>query len=142
MPEIPNCYYRTSVKALILDEEKNFLLTKAESGRWDLPGGGLDWGEDPRVCVSREIQEEMGIVTEFVAEHPSYFIATRAQGTKYEWINNVIYIAKLQHLHFTPSDECLEIGFFSAEEAKEIPLFSNVTKFIELYDPNNHDSSL
>jgi 8-oxo-dGTP diphosphatase len=140
MSEIPNCYYRTSVKALILNEDQKFLLTKAESGRWDLPGGGLDWGEDPRACVSREIKEEMGIATQFVAEHPSYFVAVLADDEA-GWINNVVYIAKLQHLDFTSSDECLEIRFFSAGEAKEMPLFSNVTKFINMYNPENHDKT-
>ncbi len=107
MIQVPNCYYRTSVKALVLDEEKKFLLTKAESGRWDLPGGGLDWGEDPRACISREIMEEMGIETAFVGEHPSYFVSVQTE--KGRWINNAIYVAKLQHLNFTASDECLEI---------------------------------
>ncbi|MEO6077613.1 MAG: NUDIX hydrolase, partial [Candidatus Andersenbacteria bacterium] len=119
-------------------EDKKFLLTKAESGRWDLPGGGLDWGEDPQAGVAREIQEEMGIATTFVAKNPSYFVATRTEGGRYEWINNIIYIAKLQHLNFTPSDECLEIQFFSIEEAIGVPTFSNVKQFIKLYDASNH----
>ncbi len=36
MSEIPNWFYRTSIKALILDENKKFLLTREEKW-WELP---------------------------------------------------------------------------------------------------------
>jgi ADP-ribose pyrophosphatase YjhB (NUDIX family) len=32
-----------------------------DAGRWTLPGGGLDWGEDPADGVVREIREETGL---------------------------------------------------------------------------------
>ena len=30
-------------------------------GLWELPGGGVDFGEDPKASVKREIEEETGI---------------------------------------------------------------------------------
>ncbi|MGW1657085.1 NUDIX domain-containing protein [Streptomyces atratus] len=30
-------------------------------GTWEIPGGGLDGGEDPRQAVRREVKEELGI---------------------------------------------------------------------------------
>ena len=138
MPQIPNAYYRTSVKALVLNEEGKILLTKEKSGIWNLPGGGIDWGEDPRLALQREIREEMGIETVFIAEHPSYFLTVITDHADPVWMSNIIYTAQLKHLDFTPSDECIEIGFFSVEDAKKLQLFSNVTKFLELYDPKLH----
>ncbi len=32
-----------------------------EAGQWTLPGGGLDWGEDPAAGVLRELAEETGL---------------------------------------------------------------------------------
>jgi 8-oxo-dGTP diphosphatase len=44
---LPGCYYRISVKALILDETRTkFLVVQELDGRWELPGGGLDWDEN------------------------------------------------------------------------------------------------
>lgn len=31
-------------------------------GSWTLPGGGIDFGEDPRTAVLRELEEETGLV--------------------------------------------------------------------------------
>jgi ADP-ribose pyrophosphatase YjhB (NUDIX family) len=33
----------------------------ADTGWWTLPGGGLDFGEDPVDCVLRELREESGL---------------------------------------------------------------------------------
>jgi len=34
----------------------------ANPGRWTLPGGGIDFGEDPENAVIREFKEETGLV--------------------------------------------------------------------------------
>jgi 8-oxo-dGTP pyrophosphatase MutT (NUDIX family) len=36
------------------------LLLRNERDEWELPGGKLELGEDPAVCVGREINEETG----------------------------------------------------------------------------------
>ncbi len=59
-PEVPNCYYRVSIKALITNEAGELLVVNERGRGWDLPGGGLDWGEDTIEALHREIEEELG----------------------------------------------------------------------------------
>ena len=48
------------------DSAGRLLLARAfrgpDHGAWTLPGGGIQWGEDPRNAVMREMEEETGLV--------------------------------------------------------------------------------
>jgi len=103
-------YFRTSIKALIFDEQKRFLMFREDSGYWDLPGGGLDFGESPRACLTRELEEEAGLQISSVAARPAYF----ASGLNLEkiWKTIICYKTSVKHLNFRPSKECQEIRFF------------------------------
>lgn len=58
--------YRISIKCLIRDNNGRVLVVK-EAGRtwWDLPGGGMDHGEDLRAAIARELKEEVNLVGDF-----------------------------------------------------------------------------
>jgi len=136
--DIPNCFYRVSIKALVLNEERNkFLITKESNGKWELPGGGLDWGTTPHEDLPREIKEEMGLEVAWIAEHPSYFLALERE-TKELHIVNVLYETKLANLDFTPTDECVEIKFVDMADIKDMPVFSNVRELAKQFDPKRH----
>jgi 8-oxo-dGTP pyrophosphatase MutT (NUDIX family) len=49
--------------AIIHDDTGRILLLRPtyRDDTWEIPGGGLDAGEDPLACVQREIREELGI---------------------------------------------------------------------------------
>ena len=139
MSEIPECFYRVSVKALVLNEKKDkFLICKEEDGRWELPGGGLDWDVTPQEDLPRELMEEMGLKATYIADNPSYFITGRRTNNPEIRIANVLYETKLEHLDFTPSDECVEVRFVNKDEVKGMELFDGPKKLIEIFDPQNH----
>lgn len=133
---VPECFYRVSVKAIILNEEKKFMLVKEDNGLWELPGGGLDFGESPQEGLQREIWEEMGLNTTFIADQPSYFFT--CLNHKGVHISNVVYEARLEHERFKPSPECVEIRYFSPDEIFiEKDMYPNVVAFARIVDKKN-----
>jgi 8-oxo-dGTP diphosphatase len=68
-PELPRelpRWTRVAAYALCLDELGRILLARVApgymgAGMWTLPGGGLDFGEDPTDAVLRELAEETGL---------------------------------------------------------------------------------
>ncbi len=131
------CFYRVSIKGIVVDEAGRFLLSKEDNGKWEMLGGGLDHGEDPIEGLKREIHEETGLVVTYVSPAPKYFITSPKVGQD-SYMANVIYEIKLENLDFTPSDECQELRFFSVEDARKVDLFPNVEKLLEMYDPLLH----
>jgi 8-oxo-dGTP pyrophosphatase MutT (NUDIX family) len=51
--------FPVSIKGVVVRDGR-VLLLRNERDEWELPGGKLDLGEDPRSCVVREIAEEVG----------------------------------------------------------------------------------
>lgn len=131
------CYYRISVKGIVIDDTGRFLLAREDNGKWELLGGGLDHGEDPIIGLKREILEETGLEVTFVASHPSYFVTSKRFGHD-SYIANIIYEIRLKSLEFIASEECQELRFFSVEEARTARLFPNVEKFLEVFNPSLH----
>jgi 8-oxo-dGTP diphosphatase len=133
---IPPCYYRVSVKALIHNDTWRFLLVKEENWLWELPGGWVDYEENIRECLQREIEEEMWLETIFIAKEPSYFFTS----TNLKWRNiaNALYETKVKDYNFKPSEECIEIWFFTIEEASKLKTFPNIQEFLKHYNPKNH----
>ena len=60
------------MKAIILNEKGEMLIiqesakdpSRSHVGKWDVPGGRLDFGEDPLEGLKREVREEVGLEIE------------------------------------------------------------------------------
>ncbi len=78
MTELP---YRPNVGAVLFNRHgKVFVARRADlpnaegaPGGWQLPQGGIDTNEDPRVAVLRELEEEIGTGrATIIGEHPDW----------------------------------------------------------------------
>lgn len=134
--EIPDGFYRTSIKALILDKDKKFLLCKEDSGIWEFPGGGIHFDESPTDCLVREIWEEMGLKVTKVSQYPSYLL--KFKSVRNIWTVIVLFETEIESLKFKPSNECIEVKFFNGKEALKENIFPDIRDFIKMYDPKRH----
>ena len=132
MNEVNKNYYRISIKALILDDTNRFLLTLEENGIWELLGGGLEYGENPYDCLVRELKEEAGLEVTLVNIKPDYFVT--AIDNKGIWKANLIYKVKVKNLNFLPSEECIELKFFTKTEALREKLYPTVSEFVKIFN--------
>lgn len=73
--------YRPNVGAVLFNARGDiFVARRADlpnaegpAGGWQLPQGGIDEGEDPRIAVTRELKEEIGTdKAEIIGEHPEW----------------------------------------------------------------------
>jgi putative (di)nucleoside polyphosphate hydrolase len=73
--------YRPCVGAVLFNRAGKVLVARradlpnaeGPAGGWQLPQGGIDPDEDPRVAVFRELAEEIGTANaEILAEHPAW----------------------------------------------------------------------
>lgn len=73
------------VACALIDTENRILLAqrpkqKAMAGLWEFPGGKLEAGETPEDALVRELQEELGIVTEPACLAPLTFASHGYKG--------------------------------------------------------------
>lgn len=67
--------YRLNVGAVLFGPDGRVFVGRRAgfAGAWQLPQGGIDEGEDPRVAVLRELKEEVGTdKAEILGEHPDW----------------------------------------------------------------------
>ena len=138
--QIPNCFYRVSAKALVLNETKTkFLLLREDTNMRDFPGWWLDFWENSKEGIVRELKEEMWLEITWIDDKPSYFITAYRTNKKF-WIANILYETKLKNLNFIPSNECQEIKFFTKKETENLQLQPNVKEFLKQFNPDNYNS--
>ena len=63
-------WQRVAAYVVAVDAQQQILLTQfskaghPKSGAWTLPGGGMEWGEQPQDTARRELAEETGLSAE------------------------------------------------------------------------------
>lgn len=103
--------YRLSIKCLVHNDKGEVLVVK-ETGRtyWDLPGGGMDHGEDIKTAIAREMKEEVNLEGAFTykiidVDEPAYL-----QNHDF-WQVRLIFEVYPESLTFSAGDEGDEIAF-------------------------------
>lgn len=118
---------RVGVAAAILDGDRLLLTRRSDNGVWCMPGGGADPGESLAEACIREVREEIGVqgrVTRLLGTYSSPdIVAAYPDGNRAQIVAAVF---RVEIVSGTPgrSDEVTEIGWFTAEEAAELPVIA------------------
>lgn len=132
------CTYRVSIKAIITNDNGGILLLNEEGEGWELPGGGLEQGENSREALERELIEETGYSVDWIDDTPAAFWTMQKEvgSPMLKWFAFVGYRAKVSG-DFKPTLETeheaahLEAKFFSPAEAAKLDLHDNTRPFVE-----------
>ncbi|MGE5334288.1 MAG: NUDIX hydrolase [Nitrososphaerota archaeon] len=109
-PQDTQARFRVATFAIIERDGKYLLARRRDIGWWNLPGGGLEYGETVDEGLAREIVEEVRVAVTI----------ERAVGIYSKPRKNEVVITFLCHLapgadEPAPSDEVSEVGWFTAE---------------------------
>jgi 8-oxo-dGTP diphosphatase len=105
------------VSAVLQDDAGRILLTRrADNGRWSLPAGAVDPGEQPADAVLREVLEETGVHAEIerlagVATHPVVY----PNGDACEYLNVWFRCRALPGTARVADDESLAVEWFAPD---------------------------
>ena len=137
----PDCFYRVTIKGLCVRNGKLLLSKESESlsgQKWELPGGGLDFGEDITTAFKREIEEEMGLKVTKMSKAPIYTWTWKYEDRRgMDWYYSCVlaYRVEFEDLNITPSEECEAVEFFSLDEMRTLDLGGQVTPLPDIFNP-------
>ncbi len=111
-----DCLYRISLKALIYNDVGQILVVKEiDRTYWDLPGGGMDFGETIESSLKRELYEEVGYKGDLRYQ---LFDASEQMYIERLDVNQICFYCRVwpENFDFIPGEEGDEIMFINPEE--------------------------
>lgn len=114
---------KVGVGALTTQDGKVLLVRRRmepERGKWSLPAGFLDHGEDPKQTAEREVYEETGLRVRIVALL-DVFTNPPGQGGASIFI---LYGAQLLGGEMIAGDDADAVGFFDLDELPDLAFAS------------------
>lgn len=138
----PDSFHRVTVKGLCVRGGKVLLLHEPEllSGKWEMPGGGLDFGEDIKNGLKRELEEEMGLKIIKISKNPVYVWPHKYENMRgMDWYYSLVlaYRVEFENLDFKFTEECDGVEFFTKEQLRKIILSGQANELVDIFNPDD-----
>jgi 8-oxo-dGTP pyrophosphatase MutT (NUDIX family) len=117
----------TGITGVVLDDQQQILLTRrSDTGRWSLPAGILEPGEQPAPGLLREIQEETGVEAEIVRLLSVETLPPTAypNGDQVQFLDLSFHCRALRGEARVNDDENLEVAWFPLDHLPPLPAIS------------------
>ncbi len=137
----PDCFYRVTIKGACVRDGKLLLVRESVSHsgqKWELPGGGLDFGEDIQAALVREVREETGLTVTRVSPAPIYAWTSKSEHKRgLDWFYScvLVYQVEFENLDITPSDECEVVDFFDMSQLQAVRVSGQLARLKEVFNP-------
>jgi ADP-ribose pyrophosphatase YjhB (NUDIX family) len=124
------------------DGKGNFLLHKRskkardEQGKWDFGGGKLDFGEEVKRGVLREVKEEWGVDGKIQEQLEAHSIFRTQNGKKTHWLAIPFFIkVDINKAKIMEPEKFSEMGIFELDNLPK-PLHSGAKYTMKHYSKN------
>ncbi len=105
---------------VLIEQDGRVLLTRRAwnpaKGKWTLPGGFVDCGEDPRDAVVRECREETGLQVEVTSLFDLYYGKAHVEGAEIV----IVYRGCLTGGTATAGDDVDKVAYFAPGDLPEL----------------------
>lgn len=132
-----------AICALIRNEKGEMLIAQRYEperpqvhGKWELVGGGVEFGEDPETTVIREVKEEIGVDVKVLRLFPKVCTATAktVSGESYHVVL-ITYECEIINGIPKPSDpEISEVRYVPPSEIKNMDAFDNLKEIAKMIE--------
>jgi 8-oxo-dGTP diphosphatase len=115
-----------------LPDGRVVLVRRSDNGRWGLPGGIVDWGEDIETAARRELAEETGLTVTAIGRLVGIYSAPQRDPRFHS-----ICVALVAQVEGTPTigdaTEVLEVQPFPPEKLLQLSLSHDHARQIQDY---------
>lgn len=123
---------QTTSRCLIIQGDSIILCKHLTGGYYFLPGGGLELGETLNQCITRELNEEMGVAESDIKIHDGILLAIENQG--YDSQGNFLYgieVVKRVDINtenITSQEDLIDFEKIKLSDLPDIKLYPTVIK--------------
>lgn len=130
----PNSLVPAASAVVVDDDSRVLLLRRTDNDLWSIPGGRMEVGETISQAAVRETREETGLEVRplhvvGIYSSPRHVVEYSDGEVRQQF--SVCFACEVVGGSIQNSSESSEVGFFSREEARELPMTNSIRRRIE-----------